>query len=797
MALVHALHDQQFLQDNHRVAVVGAGAAGVSAAAAVALLSGATVDLYERGDEVLTLQRASQRRRLDPHIYAWPAPGSTDPAADLPILDWTAGPTEGVRRDVKQEFESVIAALPNRIRVNTRHEVTASRVQGGDLQLDFRRDPRPGEPADGPDGKVAGQATFDLVILAFGFGNEAAQPITGTASASYWSDASVPVAEFQGRATPRFLISGNGDGGLIDLVAAASDHFNHAGMIRQIVDQPGIEGLFDRLEAIDDQARAAFALGQGFDFPAAYDAEIRDDLEALGLIDLVAGRLRPGVKIVLHTLEPELFTIQTATLNRVAAYLVVRACQRPGQQEFRHLHGAGLAATAAPTPPPYAADFWFQRGTDIFGVDAPIIRHGPGRLAARQPFLPLLGDFATIHADWVRLHGEAVRVPELSAAARDALRRAARRASLPMPLYQQRELQAQMPQRIRVQPHGGGLRWSGDLALAAVDGVWGAGARPVKIFAPSAPAALGPLAPVLIRLALHAARACLVVNPADWRAYVDALTTHSSCAEHVTAPPLEAGPPAAAAQNQVDAPASQLADGISRMLNAWVLHAVGEAIQAFTATGRDAAHSVGFRAGADLRVQMAQLWAVWRVQLSGDPGMLDRFLRLVVCADDADFEQDEARVLVGPQKLPAIIRAVAAALAVAAAWPDTAPHAQRPGNLARSVQGAEPKRGHVCAAERIGREPTAIAAVSFIWRTHFVLLSEENTPITLSTQAQVSMASVGEPQPSLADSAGAGGLVLTLDARFRAAAEAGLADLGALLEAVEAQHFARLASAIA
>lgn len=49
LALVHALRVQAVLQDAMRVSVVGGGAAGITTAAAVALISNARVDLYERG----------------------------------------------------------------------------------------------------------------------------------------------------------------------------------------------------------------------------------------------------------------------------------------------------------------------------------------------------------------------------------------------------------------------------------------------------------------------------------------------------------------------------------------------------------------------------------------------------------------------------------------------------------------------------------------------------------------------------------------------------------------------------
>jgi len=796
LSLVHALRDQAILHDGLRIAVVGGGAAGVTAAAAATLLSNVTVDLYERADEILPLQRASQRRRLDPHIYNWPEVGSDDPEADLPILDWTAGPAQDVRRDVKQEFEAIVAAAAPKLRVNLRHEVTSAREAGGALQLDFRRDPRPGEVGVAADGKVPGQATFDLLLLAFGFGLEALQSVRGATNASYWSDAGVPVAEFEGRAAPRFLISGNGDGALIDLVAAASAHFDHAGMIREFVGQPNIEQVFERLEAIDARAFAAFRAGAGFDFLAAYDAEVRADLAALGLFDLVTNRLRPGVRLTLQTLKPDAFTIETATLNRVAAYLVIRACEAGAQTDFVQIHGDDLAIAVPPADPPYEASLWFTCAGATFGVDAAIIRHGPGSAEAREPFADLLGDYSDTHKAWLALHGDAIIVPTLSPAAREAYVAAARAEQLPLSLYLQRRMQAQRPTLVRVQPHGIGLRWSGDLAPDAVGGLWNHDANAVDILTPASPGSLGPVAAALVRLALHAGRATLVANAAEWRPFVDPLTTGSAHAEHLTPPTIRPGAPAGAARNPLQVPVAHLAATLHQALNTWVLGAADRMISDFMLTGRDPGHVVGFRAGADLRTPMSQIWAVWRPQLQADPQLLDRFLRLMICAEDDDERQDEARVLVGPRKLPPILRAIAAALAVASAWPETLARGDRPGNLSRTLAIGELRRGHACAAELIGREPTAIAAAAFMWRTHFVVLSQMNAPLVLAIRAEAGIGEVDQVQPSIADRTGAGGIILTLDSAFRAAAEAGLAALAALLNATEAEHFTRLTAAI-
>lgn len=799
LSIVHAIRDQGILHDGLRIAVVGGGAAGVTAAAAAALLSNVIVDLYERGDEVLPLQRTSQRRQLDPHIYSWPEIGSDDPVAELPILDWSAGPAREVRQDVKQEFEAIVAAVAPRLRVHLRHEVTAARDAGGALQLDFRRDPRPGEGGlDAADGKVPGQATFDLLLLAFGFGLEALQSVVGAPNASYWNDASVPAEEFEGRAAPRFLISGNGDGGLIDLVAAASAHFDHAGMIRDIVGQPNIHQIFERLKAIDSRALTAFGAGDGFDFPAAYDAEILDDLRALGLFDIVTNRLRPGVRLTLQTRKPHLFTIETATLNRVAAYLAIRACEAGAQTSFTHIQGDDLAVVAAPAGAPNDNSLWFTCAGTTFSVDAAIIRHGPGRTRARQPFAAVLGDFENAHDRWLALHGDAIVVPTLSAAAREAYVNAARVRRLVPPLHLQRRMEAQQPTLVRVQPYAGGLRWSGDLGPAEVGRLWDRNANALDVLVPGAPGPLGPTAGALLRIALHASRATIVGNAAEWRPFVDPLTTGSAHAEHLAPPAIQAGAPAGAARNPVEVPtATQLAGTLHHALNSWVLEAAHRNIADFTLTGRDPGHVIGFRASADLRATMAQSWTVWRPALLADPGLLDRFLRLMICAEDADdVSQDEARVLVGPRKLDPIIRAIAAALAVASAWPETLPRGDRPGNLSRMPAGGTPKYGHACAAELIAREPTAIGAGTFNWQTHFVVLSQMNTPLALATRAEIGMADVDQVQPSIGDRAGAGGILLTLDITFRTAAEAGLAALTALLNAIEAKHFAQLRAAI-
>jgi FAD dependent oxidoreductase len=104
LRLVHGLAQTGRLKTSDRVAVVGAGAAGVSAALALASF-GARVDLIEQATDVLHLQSASPRL-LHPHIYNWPAPGSLKPDAVLPFLDWTNATGAVVRNKLSSELHA-------------------------------------------------------------------------------------------------------------------------------------------------------------------------------------------------------------------------------------------------------------------------------------------------------------------------------------------------------------------------------------------------------------------------------------------------------------------------------------------------------------------------------------------------------------------------------------------------------------------------------------------------------------------------------------------------------------------
>ena len=612
---------------------------------------------------------------------------------------------------------------------------------------------------------------------------------------TFYSQQVRPLEEIAGRPHPRFLISGNGDGALIDMVAAGSAAFDHARMIRTIVTHPGISEIFAHLRSIDERARAADGRGERFDFVAAYDTEILPAIEAIGILGAVAGLLRPGVHLTLQTQHPEMFVVTTSALNRLAAYLMTKVCLRAPQSGFLHLHCADVRVVEPPRDRTYQALYWLDCGGTIVGADSVIVRRGPDRASSRAPFDNVLAGFEAAHTAWLTRHGDATHVPRLSPEARELFEIAAKTANIPLARHVQEARAAIRIETVQVRPIDLRLRWSGTLAPQDMVAAWRNDGARFDIVCPAPPEAYGPVAAAIIRLAAHAQQCKIIADPGQWRQFAGGLSSESLHAEGLRMPNIEAGIPGAVNRDPVELDPIYLASALHDGLDRWTIDAIDRHIDDYLATGRDASARVGFVASLALRHQMRSVWQGWKVNFDANPALLARFFRLLTCALDDDGSIETAHVLVGPAKLTPLIRGTAVALAIATGWQTTAPHLNRPGNLLRQRDNATTWSGHSCAADQIDGKAMSLAAASFMWRTQFVILSVRGS-VDLASQAEERFSITKSDQPGISDPAGAGQILMSIDAAFIAAAEAGPAALVGLLERVERTHFERLEAAI-
>jgi hypothetical protein len=221
--LVDALCGMGRVAEGSSVAVVGAGLAGLTAAAA-ALRRGLHVHLVEkRGDPRLSpglmpLQGGCEERWIDPFVYDWPTPDDLPaedaPAAGLPLLSWTANRAGAVREEVLARFrEEAEPADGSRPRISYHsHTVTGAdiqRAEDGRLLLHL---------GDGA------PVTVDALVLAVGFGVE-----ENEGSWRYWSNDNLGGNEAEGKT---YLVTGMGDGGLTDVMRLCIAEFKHRDVLR-------------------------------------------------------------------------------------------------------------------------------------------------------------------------------------------------------------------------------------------------------------------------------------------------------------------------------------------------------------------------------------------------------------------------------------------------------------------------------------------------------------------------------------------------------------------------------------
>jgi hypothetical protein len=215
--LVYALVCENRLREGCRIAIIGAGPAGLTVARAASQV-GATCTVFEKAERPMRVfcpgGEGNSRRFVHPSVENWPFYGSNDMSTSrLPVMRWEAGTPRSVA-------DRLMADLKNRKGISVHVNVTASIKHRGDVwKVDFasQRWFLDGWPKPELDRIERDSKEFDLLVLAIGFGNDQA---TSEAPA-YWQDDQHlwrQICKHNGSV----LISGDGDGALIDAVSAVA-----------------------------------------------------------------------------------------------------------------------------------------------------------------------------------------------------------------------------------------------------------------------------------------------------------------------------------------------------------------------------------------------------------------------------------------------------------------------------------------------------------------------------------------------------------------------------------------------
>jgi hypothetical protein len=690
--LVDAILSRGLLQDTGSVAIVGGGAAGITAAVALARAAPnlKALDLFESRSNVLELQHNSSRY-LHPHFYDWPNAGSDNPNANLPLMNWTAGSAGEVAATLRAQFDdtrrsSILSFQPD-LGVTGLNPSTISTV-------------RVLVPGASPLGKI-----YDVVILAIGFGLEA---FLDGETPSYWLPSQMSAALLTHQAEPLIFVSGNGDGGLVDFLMSAFNAMEHRAICELILGLdlgPAIAAL----ELIEQEAWAAG--GADLDLLALYRDRVRN-LVPQGVWQAVIPRLRPQARIHFHTNEPRLLRRTTALHNRLGVFLVIEADRMSGNNRIQTTTGVAFDGAV-----PVTGAITLE-GAAPFTPYRRFLRLGPDSRPNLKPFETTLSTFPSR----VRVSATRPESPQLTATARArfeaAVAASPRAATAPIAPV---TVPVGETNHLLLRANGADVEWHSPVTPGEAERYW-VGGRSFAVHADLSAADSGPLVAAIARIGAHVPGFAIYTRDVHgWRAAMSKLCAArelpgpdlaAPCVVHDWADPLPLDMRASVAP-------ALLAERVHAALDDEMLRQLRGALHD---TLGPAAVEMGWPIEPALKARLWAQWEIWHGALLADAVTRRRFLLLLATEQDHRDLRDGMLVRVGPKILkpfltkPALFGLTFAVCSGHALAPAGGP----PGNVA--THGIT---GHACGVGWIGgRELGASCATRQSWSTGVVLLAQ-------------------------------------------------------------------------
>jgi hypothetical protein len=191
------------------IAVIGCGFAGITATATLLKL-GHKVTAFEQKCTLLSKQKHCHDRYIHPDLYDWPLIKCSE-LFNVAGLSWKADYAEIVCKNVIDNFDSITCKYRDSfaLRISTKIKgIKEVNRDGGKKQYNLYDTSK--FCFDG----------FDAVLFCIGFGDEVKVPY-GSRVNGYWENTALRQMRGTKMKPKRFLVSGNGDGGLVSVLDCA------------------------------------------------------------------------------------------------------------------------------------------------------------------------------------------------------------------------------------------------------------------------------------------------------------------------------------------------------------------------------------------------------------------------------------------------------------------------------------------------------------------------------------------------------------------------------------------------
>jgi len=336
---------------------------------------------YLTGSDLSDIQHTASHRYIHPHSFSWPASGSDRDGAGLPLLDWAAAPADqvadAVRKDAKRLLDgSAVASLCLNSKIAAlRNDGSRTILEVENLQTGECR-----------------EQSFDVVILCVGFGDESYASDALNCSGYWEQDALLEGPR------GRTLVSGIGDGGLIDCIRAATSPMSHHELIEFAHSSAELIEIGEEISSIEEAELKAHQRNEKFESADAYHRiEVQPHL--IEWANRVASTACP---IYLNHRGTSGFSLSAAPINKALLLALIRAgCVSTIE---------GNLVSITKNPDRFLVEFQDGSGISTHDeFDEIIIRHGPDR---KEHFLKAAGEWVTASSSNVAQAASNFRISE-------------------------------------------------------------------------------------------------------------------------------------------------------------------------------------------------------------------------------------------------------------------------------------------------------------------------------------------------------------------------------------------------